>query len=298
MAVCALLCQLVEAPAPRMSLRTAASVCVCVPDHPALKAFKGLQVPLGFSRSSPPALVSPLFERQSVPPAPRCRRSPNCMDAVRVCTCRHMLRCPSVRLCRLRTRAQVRHPGVTTIMHRDFVLMERAAKMASAIPGISELRLDESIRQFGGPLKEQLDLAVEAGNLLRFRWARTRARVCISMCVCVCVRVCECECECLRGLVDSCMRPRACTCICAHMVCWHGGRELQRRACQQRWSVWVSLGGGMQVGRREMPAQSVCLRAQQALPSPVDRRRALNLLALGQGLTSPLLSKVQPVDLH
>ncbi len=62
--------------------------------------------------------------------------------------------------------------------------------------------------------------------------------------------------------------------------------------------MWVSLGGGMQVGRREMPAQSVCLRAQQALPSPVDRRRALNLLALGQGLTSPLLSKVQPVDLH
>jgi len=42
--------------------------------------------------------------------------------------------------------------------------------MAAAIPGVSELRLDESIRQFGGPLKEQLDLAVEAGNLLRFRW--------------------------------------------------------------------------------------------------------------------------------
>mmetsp|Transcript_7773 Transcript_7773/g.20706 ORF Transcript_7773/g.20706 Transcript_7773/m.20706 type:complete len:638 (+) Transcript_7773:257-2170(+) len=64
---------------------------------------------------------------------------------------------------------KVRHPGVTAIMHRDFVLMERAAKLASAIPGVSELRLDESIRQFGGPLKEQLDLAVEAGNLMRFK---------------------------------------------------------------------------------------------------------------------------------
>eukprot|EP00983_Pelagomonas_calceolata_P074966 1152791-Pelagomonas_calceolata.AAC.8 len=53
--------------------------------------------------------------------------------------------------------------------------MERAAKLASAIPGVSELRLDESIRQFGGPLKEQLDLAVEAGNLMRFN-----CRVCIS----------------------------------------------------------------------------------------------------------------------
>ena len=64
---------------------------------------------------------------------------------------------------------QVRHPGVTTIMYRDFVLMERASKAAAVIPGVSELRLDESIRQFGGPLKEQLDLAVEATNLMRFR---------------------------------------------------------------------------------------------------------------------------------
>ncbi len=135
------------------------------------------------------------------------------MDAVRVCTCRHMLRCPSVRLCRLRTRAQVRHPGVTTIMHRDFVLMERAAKMASAIPGISELRLDESIRQFGGPLKEQLDLAVEAGNLLRFRWARTRARVCVLACVCARVRV--------RVLAWVCGFVHASACVHLHM-CSYG----------------------------------------------------------------------------
>ncbi len=35
--------------------------------------------------------------------------------------------------------------------------------------GLSDLRLEESIRQFGGPLKEQLDLAVEASHLSRFK---------------------------------------------------------------------------------------------------------------------------------
>lgn len=64
---------------------------------------------------------------------------------------------------------KVRHPGVTVLMERDFVLMERAARMASQLPGLAELRLDESIRQFGGPLKEQLDLSVEATHLSRFQ---------------------------------------------------------------------------------------------------------------------------------
>lgn len=64
---------------------------------------------------------------------------------------------------------KVRHPGVTTAMHRDFELMQRAARLASSIPALAELRLDESIRQFGGPLKEQLNLAVEADHLVRFK---------------------------------------------------------------------------------------------------------------------------------
>ena len=51
---------------------------------------------------------------------------------------------------------QVRHPGVSGIMHRDFVLMQRAAALCSRLPGLAELRLEESIRQFGGPLKEQV----------------------------------------------------------------------------------------------------------------------------------------------
>lgn len=51
---------------------------------------------------------------------------------------------------------KVRHPGVSGIMHRDFILMQRAARACGLIPGLADLRLDESIRQFGGPLKEQV----------------------------------------------------------------------------------------------------------------------------------------------
>ncbi len=51
---------------------------------------------------------------------------------------------------------QVRHPGVSALMQCDFELMQRAARLASLLPGLSELRLDESLRQFGGPLKEQV----------------------------------------------------------------------------------------------------------------------------------------------
>jgi len=63
---------------------------------------------------------------------------------------------------------QVRHPGVTTLMQRDFTLMHRAARLSSHLPFLSELHLEESIRQFGAPLKEQLDLQVEAQHLDRF----------------------------------------------------------------------------------------------------------------------------------
>ncbi|GFH25969.1 ABC1 domain-containing protein, partial [Haematococcus lacustris] len=65
--------------------------------------------------------------------------------------------------------AQVRHPGVAKVMQRDFVLMQRAVKLASALPGLAALRLEESVRQFGGPLQEQLDLGLEAAHLTRFR---------------------------------------------------------------------------------------------------------------------------------
>lgn len=63
---------------------------------------------------------------------------------------------------------KVRHPGVGVLMSRDFVLMERAARTAGMLPGFKQLRLDESVRQFGGPLQEQLDLSLEAQHLSRF----------------------------------------------------------------------------------------------------------------------------------
>lgn len=63
---------------------------------------------------------------------------------------------------------KVRHPGVDDLMLRDFALMQRAAAAAGKLPGLKALRLDESVRQFGGPLREQLDLSVEASHLERF----------------------------------------------------------------------------------------------------------------------------------
>lgn len=63
---------------------------------------------------------------------------------------------------------KVRHPGVDDLMLRDFALMQRAAAAAGRLPGLKALRLDESVRQFGGPLREQLDLSVEASHLERF----------------------------------------------------------------------------------------------------------------------------------
>ena len=65
---------------------------------------------------------------------------------------------------------QVRHPGVTAMMQRDFILMRRAAYLCSKFPGLKDLRLEESVQQFGGPLKEQLDLSTEADSLARFNY--------------------------------------------------------------------------------------------------------------------------------
>ena len=72
---------------------------------------------------------------------------------------------------------KVRHPGVDAMMQRDFGLMMAAATASRHVPGLGELRLDESVRPFGAPLREQLDLATEAANLARFnhnfrRWRR------------------------------------------------------------------------------------------------------------------------------
>ena len=69
----------------------------------------------------------------------------------------------------------MRHPGVETLMQRDFTLMMRAARLSRSLPWLADLRLDESVRQFGGPLREQLDLSVEAASLDRFNHNFRRA---------------------------------------------------------------------------------------------------------------------------
>ena len=54
--------------------------------------------------------------------------------------------------------------------------MQRVATASTRIPGLASLHLDESIRQFGAPLKEQLDLSHEAENLERFNFNFRRWR--------------------------------------------------------------------------------------------------------------------------
>ncbi|KAK2080009.1 hypothetical protein QBZ16_002404 [Prototheca wickerhamii] len=61
---------------------------------------------------------------------------------------------------------KVRHPAVTELIERDIALLRRAARALEALGFGGQLR--ESVMQFGGPLREQLDLRVEAQHLRRF----------------------------------------------------------------------------------------------------------------------------------
>lgn len=63
---------------------------------------------------------------------------------------------------------KVRHPGVTDVIRRDFVIINWAANLSTLIPGLKWLRLDESVRQFAVFMLTQVDLAREAAHLSRF----------------------------------------------------------------------------------------------------------------------------------
>lgn len=65
---------------------------------------------------------------------------------------------------------KVRHPGVSESIERDFALMTAAAKVAEFIPAIRELRLEESLKQFAAPLREQVDLGREGFYLHAFNY--------------------------------------------------------------------------------------------------------------------------------
>jgi hypothetical protein len=51
---------------------------------------------------------------------------------------------------------KVRHPGVSESIERDFALMMAAARVAAHLPALSALRLEESLKQFAAPLREQV----------------------------------------------------------------------------------------------------------------------------------------------
>ncbi|TVU38435.1 hypothetical protein EJB05_11806 [Eragrostis curvula] len=63
---------------------------------------------------------------------------------------------------------KVRHPGVGESIKKDFVLINLVAKASNVIPGLSWLRLDESVRQFAVFMMSQVDLSREAAHLSRF----------------------------------------------------------------------------------------------------------------------------------
>lgn len=65
---------------------------------------------------------------------------------------------------------KVRHPGVSESIERDFALMMAAARVAAHLPALSALRLEESLKQFAAPLREQVDLAREATHLHAFNY--------------------------------------------------------------------------------------------------------------------------------
>lgn len=65
---------------------------------------------------------------------------------------------------------KVRHPGVSEAIERDFALMMAAARLAGKLPALSTLRLEESLKQFAAPLREQVDLAREGYYLHAFNY--------------------------------------------------------------------------------------------------------------------------------
>ncbi|GIL81924.1 hypothetical protein Vretimale_1497 [Volvox reticuliferus] len=63
---------------------------------------------------------------------------------------------------------KVRHPGVDAAILRDFTTMMAVAHLASMLPSLKHLRLEQTLSQFAAPLREQVDLSREAANLRRF----------------------------------------------------------------------------------------------------------------------------------
>lgn len=62
---------------------------------------------------------------------------------------------------------KVRHPGVEHAIEQDFALMMRAAQAASQLPLMRNLELRETLKQFAGPLREQVGLLHSSEHMPR-----------------------------------------------------------------------------------------------------------------------------------
>ncbi|PYH97480.1 ubiquinone biosynthesis protein [Aspergillus ellipticus CBS 707.79] len=64
---------------------------------------------------------------------------------------------------------KVLHPRVERVIHRDLKIMSFFASLINAIPTMHWLSLPDEVHQFGEMMKLQLDLRIEATNLVMFR---------------------------------------------------------------------------------------------------------------------------------
>ncbi|XP_031476015.1 uncharacterized protein LOC116247820 isoform X1 [Nymphaea colorata] len=78
-------------------------------------------------------------------------------------------RYPDQHIKNVKVAVKVRHPGVGESIRRDFMIIDLVAKCHKLIPTLRWLRLDESVQQFAVFMLSQVNLALEADNLTRFR---------------------------------------------------------------------------------------------------------------------------------
>lgn len=69
---------------------------------------------------------------------------------------------------------KVRHPGVSQAIQRDFALMMRMARIASLVPFIRELRLEDTLAQFAAPLREQVCASAHSEHMHPHRLGECR----------------------------------------------------------------------------------------------------------------------------
>ncbi|PVV02747.1 hypothetical protein BB560_002793 [Smittium megazygosporum] len=93
---------------------------------------------------------------------PNCRIKPDFWDAERFAKLSQFLSCNQTVV------LKILHPRVEKLMNRDLRILSFFAKLASYIPTLKWLSLDEEVKIFGDLMKSQLDLRIEAANMVLF----------------------------------------------------------------------------------------------------------------------------------